>query len=395
MSAKRILVVMHDFSGGGTERIAVRLANEWSRRGRDVRIFCGTEDGPTRDLVAAHVDVREADPTLPRSLFSRAELGRHLREEALQWGPDIIFGTGNFHLPVLAAYNAAGGSAAKTVCKLSNPLRLKGSIRLAAPLHSLGLRLLTKDIDALVAMSPTLREEALGVLKRPDVLMAPEPILGGMSAVQPQGQQEKADAPLVLCAGRLERQKNFPLALKTFAALPRSLGARLVILGEGSQRQPLERLAQRLGIADRIDMPGHVPDVSKWLQRATVFLSTSNYEGYPAVLIEAIAARVPVVTTDCSPAIREIVEDATQGDVVAHDPITLGVALMRRLGSSAATSSLRGPDRLQRHRVEWAAGTYLRLLDEIAGETSPAFADAPEPAANPNVAVLAPSARRA
>ncbi len=396
MSAKRILVVMHDFAGGGTERIAVRLANEWSRRGRHVRIFCGTEDGPTRDLVAEHVDVQEANPVLPRSLFSRAMLGRYLRDEALSWQPDIIFGTGNFHLPVLAAYSAAGGSPAKTVCKLSNPLQLEGSARFVAPLHSRGLRLLTRDIDALVAMSPALREEALRVLKRPDVLMAPEPILGRLPAVQPRRPAEMPDAPLVVCAGRLERQKNFPLALETFAALPPSLGARLVILGEGSQRQFLEKMAERLGIADRIEMPGHVPDISMWLQRAAAFLSTSRYEGYPAVLIEAIAARTPVITTDCSPAIREIVEDATQGDVVPHCPDALAVALMERLEPSAASPSSGGPDRLQRHRVEWAAGTYLRLLDDLAGETSPIFADTPEPAlANANVAILAQSARRA
>ena len=396
MSAERILIAMHDFAGGGTERIAVRLANEWSRRGRRVRIFCGHEFGPTRDMVSAQVQVCEAAPVLPRSLFSRGTLGVHLRQEALAWQPDVIFAPGNFHLPVLAAYNAAGGSRAKTVCKLSNPLDLRGFARMFAPLHALGLHKLTNDIDALVAMSPALRSEAVHVLRRPDILMAPEPILGGpLPAVAAMLPKHEA-SPLILCAGRLEKQKNFLLAIETFAALPPHLDAQLAILGEGSQRRILERQALRLGVADRLHMPGHVPNVAAWLQRATAFLSTSRYEGYPAVLVEAIAAGIPVITTDCSPAIGEIVEDAAQGDIVPHDPAMLAAALARRIEGRVATSSTDRSDRLQRHRVEWAAGAYLRLLDELAGSHPPAMKVAPLSAQPTGDAhAVEPSARRA
>jgi len=349
-----------------------------------VRIFCGTQAGPTRPLLSAQVEVQEADPVLPRSLLSRAVLGRLLRDEAHRWQPDIVFGTGNFHLPVFAAYHAAGGSPARTVCKLSNPLRLDDPARLMAPAHSLGLRLLTRKIDALVAMSPALREEAQRILRRPGVLTAPEPILDGSSAQLPGNRAEAAGSPLVVCAGRLERQKNFHLALETFAALPPGLGARLAILGEGSQRPSLEKLARRLGIADRVEMPGHVSDVRHWLRQASAFLSTSRYEGYPAVLIEALAARIPVITTDCSPAIREIVEHGTQGDVVPHAVEALSAALLRRLEAPATAGAPdTAADRLQRHRVEWAAGTYLRLLDDIAVTSTPAFADTPDPAPFP------------
>ncbi len=372
MSAKRILVAMHDFSGGGTERTAIRLANEWARRGRTVRIFCGSESGPTRALVSDAVQVREADPVLPRSLGSRATLGLHLRQEALLSQSDAIFGIGNFHIPVLAAYNAAGGSPAKTLCKLSNPLSLGGLSRSMAPFHAFGLRMLTKDIDALVAMSPALRVEACRVLKRPDVLMAPEPILSGPPIVRAAMRSSEKAPPLLVCAGRLERQKNFSLALDAFAALPASRGACLAILGEGSQRQALERQAQRLGIADRVHMPGHVADIRVWLQQATAFLSTSRYEGYPAVLIEAIASGVPVITTESSPAIREIIEDMAHGEIVASDSSTLAMALDRWIRAPLTTSPAAELGRLHRHRVEWAAGAYLRLLDDLTASPSPA-----------------------
>jgi glycosyltransferase involved in cell wall biosynthesis len=310
-------------------------------------------------------------------LASRATLGHLLRQEALLWQPDAIFGIGNFHIPVLAAYNAAGGSPAKTLCKLSNPLRLSGFMRSFAPLHSLGLRRLTKGIDALVAMSPSLRDEARTVLKRADILLAPEPILSGPPLVPAAGRPAPNVAPLLVCAGRLERQKNFSLALEAFAALPPSRNARLAILGEGSQRRRLEKKARRLGIADRVHMPGHVADIGPWLQQATAFLSTSNYEGYPAVLIEAIAMGVPVVTTESSPAIREIIEDKAYGEIVARDASALAMELDRRIQLPPRTSAEAGPGRLQKHRVEWAAGAYLRLLDDLAASRLPAAADAP------------------
>lgn len=373
MAAKRILIAMHDFAGGGTERTAIRLGNEWARRGRDVRIFCGFAQGPTRALVSAAVKVREAVPALPRGFASRATLGVHLRQEALSWQPDVIFGIGNFHVPVLAAYHAAGGSAAKTLCKLSNPLSLGGLLQPLSPLHALGLRMLTRDIDALVAMSPALRDEACEVLKRSDVLLAPEPILSG----PPLARVARASAgkpPLLLCAGRLEKQKNYPLALEAFAALPHK-DARLVILGEGSQRPALEKQARRLGIADRVEMPGHVADIGIWLQQATAFLSTSRYEGYPAVLIEAIAAGVPVITTASSPAITEIIDDQACGEIVGPDPGALAAAGERWIQASATDTPAAGASRLQKHRVEWAAGSYLRLLDDLAAAKEPASVD--------------------
>lgn len=375
MSAKRILIAMHDFAGGGTERTAIRLANEWARRGRTVRIFCGFESGPTRALVSDPVQIREADPPLPRSFASRATLGLHLRQEALLWQPDVLFGIGNFHIPVLAAYHAAGGSSAKTVCKLSNPLSLSGLFRPVAPMHAFGLRKLTKGIDAFVAMSPTLRDEACTVLKRTDILMAPEPILSGSPVMRATAHAAEKAPPLLICAGRLEKQKNFSLALEAFATIPPDRGARLAILGEGSQRRALERQARRLGIADRVHMPGHVADIGIWLQQATAFLSTSHYEGYPAVLIEAIASGVPVVTTESSPAIREIIEDMAHGEIVAHDPWGLAMALDRWIQAPATMSPATEPGLLQRHRVEWAAGAYLRLLDELTASRPPARAD--------------------
>ena len=72
----RIAVVLHDFALGGTERIAVRLADAWARAGADVSIFCGSAEGPIRSLLPSNVRLFPAAPTIARGPFSMGRLAR-------------------------------------------------------------------------------------------------------------------------------------------------------------------------------------------------------------------------------------------------------------------------------------------------------------------------------
>src|SRR3546814_17526755 len=79
-------------------------------------------------------------------------------------------------------------------------------------------------------------------------------------------------------------------------------------------------------------MPGHVSDIAPYLGRADLLLLTSHYEGYPAVLVEAIAAGVAVVTTDCTAALAEILSSSDLGTLAPRRyPATLAAAIMAQL----------------------------------------------------------------
>lgn len=360
-AADRILIVLHDFSGGGTERVAIRLANQWARLGRTVRIFCGHEDGPLRAMVDPRVGVEIADPPLPRAFLSRVRLGLALANAADRFGPDVVVGPGNFHLLVLAVFNWRDRSGAATICKISNPLDRTNGRGASGWVRRRILNALTADVDALVAMSPALRAEAAELLGPGRVAARWEPIFDAGTRLQPEAQR---DPTLVLAAGRLEPQKNFALAIEAMAHLSRWTDARLVILGDGSERGRLSRQIERLGLHERVRLLGHVSDIKPWLAQASCFLMTSRYEGYPAALVEALANGLPAVVTPCSSALSEILPSAGMYATVPADAGSIAYVLQRMLRQPRQQSI--NPLLLARHDEARAAASYLDLMDRVA-----------------------------
>lgn len=358
--ANHIAIVMHDFSNGGTERIAIRLGNHWARTGRRVSILCGTPDGPARARVDPAITVIAAHPQIRRSRLSRFALGRALAACVGAIEPDLLFVPGNFHIPVIATLaSRLGENRPAIICKLSNPLRRPYRPAALQWLFGTIVRRMTGAVDGFVAMSAALADEAREVLHRSEVRRIYEPNIDG-SYRPPPGDGER-DGRTILCAGRLVPQKDFEMAIQAFARIDPAFGAHLLILGDGETRLRLEILVDRLGINDRVTFGGHVPDIRPALARASLFLLSSRYEGYPAVLIEALAAGVPVVATDCSPAIREIMSDPSFGTVVPADPARLADAmesLLRRPYQQVDATRL-----IERHRADAVGDRYLALFD--------------------------------
>lgn len=358
--AARIGLVLHDFPAGGSERIAIRLANHWAARGRDVTIFCGADAGPARERVGAAVRVVEASPAIPRGFASRVRLGRVLPAMLARHPVDVLVAPGNYHLFVL---RVAERLPCAVVCKLSNPLVRPARSIIGQGAFDHAVRRAALHVDELVAMSPALADEATRLLRRP-VVTLPEPILADATAPRLPGD----GPPLVICAGRLVRQKNVALVLAALAQGPRH--ARLVVLGDGPDRQALEHDAARLGIADRVAFEGNVPDIAPWLARADALMLGSRFEGYPAVLVEAIAAGVPVVTTDSSVAIPEILAHPSFGRMTAATPAGLarGLADVLRAGpiDEAARRAV-----VARHAAGVAGDRWLDMLDRTVDARRP------------------------
>ena len=167
--------------------------------------------------------------------------------------------------------------------------------------------------------------------------------------------------PVVLGAGRLVEQKDFPTLLRAFALVREREPARLVILGEGEERERLERLAASLGLSGEVDFPGFVENPYAYLARAAVLALSSRWEGLPTILIAGLACGCPVVSTDCPFGPSEILEDGAWGRLVpVGDPVALADALVATLREPPSREGLR--QRGRSFSVERAAREYARLV---------------------------------
>ena len=173
--------------------------------------------------------------------------------------------------------------------------------------------------------------------------------------------------PIVLAAGRLARVKDFPTLLHAFALVVRNRPARLILLGDGRWRRRLEKLARNLGVADRVWFGGWVNNPYPFMQKASVFVLSSRYEGLGNVLIEALACGCPCVSTDCPYGPAEILENGLFGPLVrvghAED---LARAIEHVLDSPPKKEDLRA--RGQQFGFGQAIAHYERLLLDVVGK---------------------------
>ena len=126
----------------------------------------------------------------------------------------------------------------------------------------------------------------------------------------------------IVSVGRMTYQKGQRHLLKAVKKLcDDGMPVRLILLGDGELRPGLEKLAEELGIADRVDMPGFVTNPYRYLARADVFVMPSLYEGFSNAILEALACGVPVISTDHETGAREILAPDTDYAVKVTDRI--------------------------------------------------------------------------
>lgn len=168
--------------------------------------------------------------------------------------------------------------------------------------------------------------------------------------------------PVILAVGRLTDQKDFATLLSAFARVRAKKEARLVILGEGRLRGNLLELAKTLGIGAYMEMPGFVDNPFQYMARASVLVLSSQYEGLPGVLIQALACACPVVSTDCPGGSREILEDGKIGSLVeVGDADGMAQAILSQLDNPTPKDVLLR--RAEDFSVESGVSNYLALLD--------------------------------
>lgn len=155
--------------------------------------------------------------------------------------------------------------------------------------------------------------------------------------------------------------------LRALVLLPPDV--RLVIFGEGRQRRRLSALAEHLGIAERIALPGFSDNPFAHVARADAFVLSSRFEGSPNALLEALAVGTPAIATDCPSGPREILGDGRYGPLVPiGDPRALADAILATLENPPAAALL--DQAAERYALDRAVRAYLLTMG-LAGLAGP------------------------
>jgi N-acetylgalactosamine-N,N'-diacetylbacillosaminyl-diphospho-undecaprenol 4-alpha-N-acetylgalactosaminyltransferase len=307
---KKIVFLINSLTSGGAERVMTTLlAHSIAEREEFDVVLALLDDVPAayaapaglrvrqfdcrlsllRSILAVRTLLREERPDVTLSFLVRANIANVLA--SMERGSPCIISeriNNSAHLP-----RDLGGAAARAMIRLAYPkaariIAVSSGVErdLRENFAIPGEKIVTidnpVDIDAIRAQS----------LAAPEIELA---------------------APYIIAAGRLVKPKNFALLIEAYAAA--KIPAKLLIIGEGPEREALTRQIDALGLTGRVLLPGHMHNPYPLLRSAQLYVSPSNAEGFPNVLVEAMALGVAVVSANCPSGPAEILAEARLEEV--------------------------------------------------------------------------------
>ena len=167
-----------------------------------------------------------------------------------------------------------------------------------------------------------------------------------------------------IAVGRFMPAKNHLFMLKAFKKLYELYPqARLLLLGEGENRGVMEEFCRENGLSDVVSMPGAVSNVYEYMWKADIFIMTSDYEGMPVVVLEAMAAELPVVSS-CAGGVVDIISDGEDGLLFPVGDLDAAVESMAKMAASKELRSkiaAAGKNKVKQFDIEKCASEHRKV----------------------------------
>ena len=361
---KKLALFLPSFRGGGAERVMVTLVRGFAERGVGVDVLVAQHEGP--NAPAPSTGIRIVDLRASRVLKSLPRLVRYLRQES----PDVLLSALPHVNVVSVLAGRLAGSRTRVVLTEHNTASLlaSNSILFRARILPMFMRPAYPRADAVIAVSDGVADDLATLigLDRKRIIRIYNPV------VTPELLERAAEplehpwfgsgkSPVILGAGRLIKQKDFATLVRAFARVRERHESRLMIVGEGGDKEDLRALARSLGVEADVSFPGFVDNPYPYMKNSSMFALSSQWEGLPTVLLEAMACGTPVVSTDCPSGPREILEGGRHGALVpVGDPEALARAIAAQLGKPAVPTAIL---RAREFSLEAAVHGYREVLD--------------------------------
>ncbi len=349
--------------GGGAERVFVELANEFAVHGLGVDLVLARVQGPYVQDVSA--GVRVVDLEAPRVLSALPKLVRYLRSERPS---AILSALDHANVVAVMARHLARTGTRSIISMRSVPSAIYGRDGAGGSRTLLRfMKVAYRFADAIIANSGAVALDLSKVLAIPidELHVIYNPL--NLNRIERLSRDDAGHAwcapgvpPFVLGVGALTAIKDFATLIRAFAIVRARSECRLVILGEGPERERLQSLAIQSGVADHLYMPGFVPNPYPWMRRARAFVSASTTEGCPNALMQALALGTPIVSTDGIGGSAELLENGRWGRLVPVGlPGAMAAAIVETLDAPANPETRRRAADFSHERI---AGQYLEVL---------------------------------
>ncbi|MEO3791197.1 glycosyltransferase family 4 protein [Nonomuraea sp. B10E15] len=353
--------MLHAYGAGGTIRAVANQANAMAAAGHDVELvslvrrrerplfgldpripivtLVDQRGGRRPDSLGRRAWRRVRGKVVPRGEFASAYFTERVERAAMDYVAalrDGVLVTARPALNLIAARRAPKGVVTVAQEHMNLPA-YPDSIRRQIARHY-------GRLDAITVLTRTNRHAYERLLPGAPIVKIPN---AAHRAEQEPSQQVN---PVVVAAGRLTAQKGFDLLIEAFAkVVAHHPEWRLRVFGTGARKAELDGLVQRLDLGGHVTLPGRTGRLDRELTNASVYALSSRFEGFPMVMIEAMAHALPVVAFDCPTGPGDVLADGVDGVLVPpRDVNALADALMRvisdrdlrvRMGRAAAETA--------------------------------------------------------
>jgi len=365
--SRHVAFLLGNLSSGGVQRMTSLLAEGLAARGAEVDLVVCDARGDLRAQLSPAVrmvPLQRSNPVMARLIALRADpqglaalirplvtikyasptlsylpsLARYLREAR----PDSLFSaTSYLNIEAVLARRLAGVPTRLVISDRSHfssgkprkewrQRNLVAAMR-RAYLQADAITAVSNGVADDIARSLRIAREAITTLYNPTI--APDFAARASEPIDHPWFAEGAP-PVLLGVGRMTFQKDFSTLLRAFAQVRQDRPVRLVVIGEANQKQQtrFQTEAAELGVQEAVELLGYLPNPLPYMARAAMFVLSSRYEGFPNVLLEALACGTPVVSTACPSGPSEILDDGAYGALVSvGDDRALAGAIMATL----------------------------------------------------------------
>ena len=329
---KRITLFIGSLRGGGAERVTCNLANDLCRKGYEIEVLTMSDAADTYKLDNAIkktplIRQSERKNLIYDFILRYSRLGRYMKDTDVDCY--IVM------LPVTIAM--------MLMQKRKTKASIIASERNDPNSYSEGMKWLQRTLagraDGFVFQTKDAEAWYGDAVTKIQTAVIPNAINPAFIRTPYSGEREKVIAGV----GRLTGQKNFSVLINAFAEIADQFpDYNLVIYGEGEKRAALQEQIDRLGLTTRVSLPGSIQNIAEEMEKNTAFVLSSDFEGMPNALMEAMALGLPCISTDCpcgGP--RFLIRDGENGLLVPpNDTKAMAAALKSLLESKALRETL-------------------------------------------------------